>query len=75
MVHEGHFQIGPARGLEGRGGETLNIGTCDMMLLALLVDEAVEKVTLALDLFTVAATVDLGAENNSKVTWKHSNEK
>lgn len=67
MVHDGHFQVGPVVSLGGRGGEALNIGTCDMMLVVVLFDEANEKVTLAFDLFTAAAIVDFGAENNPKI--------
>ena len=61
MVHEGHFQLGPAMVLGGRGGETLNIGTCDMLLLA-LVDETFEVVT-AVTVFVAW----MGAENEQKI--------
>lgn len=49
--------MGPAIGLEGRGGEILNMGIFGTVLLG-LVCGAIEEVTLRFDLSTVEDTVD-----------------
>jgi hypothetical protein len=49
--------MGPAIGLEGRGGEILNMGIFGTVLLG-LVCGGIEEVTLRFDLSTVEDTVD-----------------
>jgi hypothetical protein len=59
--------MGPAVGLEGRGGETLNVGIFGTVLLW-FVCGAIEEVTLRFDLSTVEDTVDFDDSVATKIS-------